>query len=587
MGLEDNKKIMDIFTGNKIYKVPPYQRDYSWKKSQIEDFWNDALDFFESGEDSYFFGPVVFVEEPKKSFVSIVDGQQRLTTLQLLICVIRDILYSNKEHKKAAKCDQYLVTRMEELPLLELNNNNNPFFSKFALKENTPENKIKDNETKKHSEIKLYDNYKRLYRKIKERFLKNQGIEKQNSNVYDFLTKILKGFRVFEITLDSPEKAFRLFATLNHRGLSLTTSDLIKNLIFMNSNESQHSSFHATWESIRDNLEDKNGFDQFLRHSFIAKYKYVTTQSLYNEVVDKNDSAEKVREYLDNLLTDSQIYSEIVSTKRDDTTGFYLKSLFKDLNNDSAQSVILNAHKFWKDNPKDIDKIIKICLDIFFRGKTIGGKAAGMIGKQFAKAAKLIASNVDFDVVIEELKLIDIPNHEFENAIKNNTFQDTIAKYLLKTIERFYLSNPTTETKGTISTVTLEHILPQKIEYEKNGNTIKTDWLNKESESYVSKNDHEKFVNRIGNLTLLHKLKNSELQNLSFEEKKKKYTTETGLEITQDLLDFTFWNVKTIEGRCGTLSQLAKEHWLTILNEDESEKKSEEDEQLDPEIDDE
>ena len=101
------------------------------------------------------------------------------------------------------------------------------------------------------------------------------------------------------------------------------------------------------------------------------------------------------------------------------------------------------------------------------------------------------------------------------------------------------------------------------------------------------KNDHEKFVNRIGNLTLLHKLKNSELQNLSFEEKKKKYTTETGLEITQDLLEFDFWNVETIEERCVTLSRLAKEHWHTILNDDESEKKSEEDEQLDPEIDDE
>lgn len=587
MGLEDNKKIMDVFTGTKIYKIPPYQRDYSWKKSQIDDFWNDAESFFDSGDDSYFFGPVVFVEEPKKNFISIVDGQQRLTTLQLLICVIRDILHSNKEFGKSTKCDGYLETRVEEDPALQLNNNNNPYFTKFALKVDTPENKLKNHKTKNHSETRLYENYNRIYKKIKERFLKNQDIEKQNSNVYNFLTKILKGFRVFEITLDSPEKAFRLFATLNHRGLSLTTSDLIKNLIFMNSNESQHSSFHATWESIKNNLDDKNGFDRFLRHSFIAKYKYVTTQSLYTEVVGRADSPEKVKEYLDNLLTDSQIYSEVVSTKRDDTTGFYLESLFKDLSNDSAQSVILNAYKFWNDkNPKDVDKIIKICLDVFFRGKTIGGKAAGTVGKQFAKAARLIATNANFDDVIEELKIIDIPNTEFKSIIQTGTFKNRNPKHLLKTLERFYISAPNTESKGTISTVTLEHILPQKIEYEKNGVTIKTDWLNKESKSYVSKEDHENIVDRIGNLTLLHKLTNSELQNLSFEDKKKKYANET-LDITKELSDTDFWNTTKILERCETISNLAIEYWPTILNDDEVKKISEEDDQLNPEIDDE
>ncbi len=280
---------------------------------------------------------------------------------------------------------------------------------------------------------------------------------------------------------------------------------------------------------------------------------------------------------MDNLLSDSLTYTKFIHTTSDDDTGYYLKSLFQDLKNDSAQSVILNAYTYWKENPKDIDKIIKICLDLFFRGKTIGGKAPGVVGKTFAKAAELIRTSKDFNDVRDELKKIDISNTVFEDSIREKDHPVNVAKYILKNYERNYL-NTERISKKVVDSITLEHIMPQSLTYTrgKSKEKIKTDWLNTESKSYVSETDHPRYLNRIGNLTLLHKLTNSELQNISFEEKRSKYKTESELNITMELANADFWNVEKIENRSTIIGGFVSEIWKTLLSDAESKKADEE-----------
>lgn len=586
MSLTDGKQLTVIFTSG-LYQIPPFQRDYSWKKPQIEDFWNDAIDIFDSNDSNYFFGPVVFIKNNQQEYASVVDGQQRLTTIQILICVIRDIINSNGSEKHATQLENFLYppTDVDKIiPTLQLNENNNPFFKKFILKRTDPgknfdvKKKIDDNKTTIPTEKLLYENYKRLYKMVKDRFLKS-GQKKQevNETLYRFITSMLESFRVFEIVLDNEDRAFRLFATLNQRGLALSTSDLVKNYIFMKSGVAQRHEFHEIWKKIVGNLDDKNELDDFLRHAWIAKYNYVTSQSLYKAITDKIQKPNEVNDYLENLLSDSSTYTKFVHTNSEDDTGYYLKSLFHDLKNDSAQSVILNAYKFWKENPKDIDNIIKICLDMFFRGKTIGGKAPGVVGKTFAKAAELIRTSKNFNEVSDELKRIDISNKEFKNSIGDKDHQVNIAKYILKNYERNFL-NTDRISKTIVDSITLEHIMPQSLTYTKgmSKEKIKTDWLNPESKSYVSEIDHPRYLNRIGNLTLLHKLTNSELQNMSFEEKKSKYETESQLDITMELANADFWNVESIESRSEIISDFVNEIWKTLLNDAETKKIDEE-----------
>ena len=579
MSLTDGRRLDELFASGQ-YQIPPFQRDYSWKKPQIEDFWNDAIDVHDSKISNYFFGPVVFIKNNKEDYTKIVDGQQRLTTVQILICVIRDILKSNGHDEYSNGLQNFLFPTTDVYkrnPTLQLNHNNNPFFKKFALTVMDPKEKIDSNKTTDPTEFRVYDNYKRLYKKVKERFFKSgQKDDDVNDTLFSFITNLLKSFRVFEIIVDNEDRAFRLFATLNQRGLDLSTSDLVKNYIFMKSDDSQRREFIEVWKKIIGNLDDKNELDDFLRHAWIANYSYVTSQALYKAITEKIQKPNEVNNYLETLLSDSSTYTKIVHTTRDDDTGYYLKSLFNDLKNDSAQSVILNAYKFWKENPKDIDKLVKTCLDVFFRGKTIGGKAPGLVGKQFAIASELIRTGNDLNSVKNELKKIDISDTEFENSIREKDHQVNIAKYILKNYERYYLTQKAS--KKVVDSITLEHIMPQSLTYTKGKSKeiIKTDWLNPKSKSHVSETDHQKYLNKIGNLTLLHKLTNSELQNISFEEKQAKYRTESDLDITKELANAESWNIDEIKKRSSIIASFVKHIWETLLSDEESKKISEE-----------
>ena len=586
MGIEDDKEIERIFSGSFLYTIPQYQRDYDWKKQQIKEFWDDIIDFYDnSSEKTYFLGPIVLVKVPNEKSMNIVDGQQRFTTIQILITVIRDILMENGDISRSETLNSYIFTRGDNFPFLTLNQNNNEYFRELIFdRSSKPMEKIakKPSETQ-HSKIRIHDNYKILYNSIKQRFLKGQTIENQNDNIYKFFQKIKYGLTFFEITLDSNEKAFRLFATLNNRGLKLRLSDLIKSMIFLKTNTSpeNHNSFNTTWEMIRKNLPDPNKFDEFLRHSYIAKYGFVTAQSLYSSVEKNVGNVEQVRKYLDELRVDSTIYHEIVNSQRDDTTGFYLKTLFNELNNDSAQPVILNAKKKWNKNQKNIDEITKICFNVFVRGKTIGGKPASVVGKNFAAAAQSILLDKSFEEVINELKGIDIPDESFRSTIQEAQFQELSAKVILKTIERFYDSQPGKENKAILSTITLEHILPQTI-VNKDGTV--TDWAKEGSESYFTESEHREYCNRIGNLTLLNKVKNSELKNLSFKEKVKKYKTEKEINLTKGLEEVERWTKEIIDQRSKTLSDMAKDIFETILSKSESKELSEKSDKDDTEI---
>ena len=564
MSLTDGRTLSEILSSGP-YKIPAFQRDYSWKKPQILEFWNDAVDVFDSKESSYFFGPVVFIKNDKMSYHRVVDGQQRLTSVEILISVIRDIFESNDSVRLATIMQNFLypITSIDHTdPILVLNENNNQFYKNVLLKPMDPDEKINQYKTKDPNELRLYENYKILYSKVKKKFLKSnkKGDKEENEKLFEFIRKILDSFKVYEIVVDSEDRAFRLFATLNQRGLDLGISDLVKNYIFMKSDKEHRDEFHGYWKKIIENLDDKNDLDDFLRHNWIASYDYVTLQSLYKVITEKIRSDKEVSSYLETLLEDSLIYNELVNGNRDDQTGDYLKSLFGELKNDSAQSVLINAHKFWKNNPKDIQILSKICLDVFFRGKTIGGKSPSEVGKCFAATANLIKIGKNLSEIKTELKKIDITDPDFQKSIQYDDHGSNIAKYLLKNIE-IHTKSLDHSTKTISSTVTLEHIMPKTI--------TNTDWSAENSKSFFNKNNHRKYLNRIGNLTLLHKVHNSELQNMSFDSKKMKYKTETDIDMTEKIADYPFWDMDEIEKRSENLSGDAVDIWSTLLDHED------------------
>jgi uncharacterized protein with ParB-like and HNH nuclease domain len=551
MGLNDNVKLKTLLISQQ-FKIPQFQRNYSWKKDQLVEFWDDACEAIDEHNTNYFFGPMVLIKNNDLSYFKVVDGQQRLTTVTILISIMKDIFEEIGDTYHYGKMENYLypVTGDGTDPTLELNENNDAFYRNCILSKMTPDEKLEKFKSTKVNEQNIFNSYKLLHQKIKAKF--NFSTAEDGQELFDFIDKILDSFRIYEIIVESEEQAFKLFATLNQRGLDLSISDLIKNHIFSKSESSHRDRNHKTWKDIVDTLADNKNMDVFLRHHWIAHHEKVTQQKLFTEITKYVNNNDDVRKYLDSLLKSCKIYSELIGDNKNPIISDNFSDLFESLKNDSAQPLFLMAFTHWGIDSKDIEELSKICLDVHFRGKTIGNRAASEMVNTFAKAAKEIRKEkANLSKVKNILKEIDISDSEFKSTIKDGEIKSNIAKYLLKNIE---INRETLHpVKKVDPRVTLEHVLPQ---------TMTDSWS-----KIFDEPTQRKYLNRIGNLTLLHGIPNSELQNKSFDEKKSIYAKQNDLTITKEISAYEKWGIEEIENRCSDFSDDAATIWKTILDE--------------------
>lgn len=539
-----------IFFSGKHYEIPQFQRDYSWTKDQITEFWEDAKNVYDENVEDYFFGPMVLIKKNTDEPLRIVDGQQRTITLTILMILIRDICRSEGNEKDAMKIESLLqfeeIGSTEVQPALILNQSNNTYFLESIFPYDSPTNKIKIGNPVVKTNEKILDAYKKLYEFIKIKFKIQESQE-----IAKFLQSILKRFEVMEIVVDNEQYAYRIFATLNQRGLDLSIADLVKNYLLEIGGQRNMNSNHTRWKEIVNKLESAK-LDVFLRHHWMAHHGYVSTQKLYDKITKNIKTSNDVLHFLQKLDGDCILYQHLKYPSPDfwgkEDTVHDVKALFQDLKNDSAQPLFLMADKKW--DRKDVQKLPKICLNIHFRAKTLGTRSASDMVHKFVESAIIVQNGGDLEKVKEVLKELDISNEQFKSQVYLQDFSGSIAKHLLSKIEdKKFVLNPS---KHTNTETTLEHILPQ---------TMSDDW-----KKVFSNEDQEKYLNRIGNLTLIHLIPNSEMQNKSFEEKKRIYKTQKDIEITKTLSEEPKWDVEAIEKRSKDFAGDAVDIWTSLID---------------------
>jgi uncharacterized protein with ParB-like and HNH nuclease domain len=560
------------------YEIPQFQRNYSWEKEHVEDFWNDAWDTINENNNNYYFGPMILVKTNQSSTFKIVDGQQRITTLSILISVIRDIATKTGNIDVHANTIMYLMNSLKRIPSLKLNNNNNEYYKDFILRDMDPEEKIKLRTTNQY-EKNLYNSYKLLFVKIKEQYLgdKKKKFSTEHKDltfdIEDFLAKVLFNFKIFKIILIDEDEASKLFATINARGLNLSISDLIKNYIFSKSTKEHQESNQEVWQYVVNTLGENIKMDKYLQHHFICWKQNVKEQKLYSSIEKEIRNPTNVKDYLKSLKHHCKIYSNMMSSNETQFVNKHLKELFLDLQNDSAQPFILNAIEKWGKTSKEVDEISKICLDIHFRAKTIGGRSAKEIVDAFAEAAESIRGLppliknvkeivdgketivkkeilVDISYIRKIFHQIDFTDTEFLELLKIKDFSAKNAKYFLSKIERHRPAASGTAGKTVDRTITLEHIMPQ--------NENADGWEH-------MKEQHDEFLWKIGNLTLLHTTPNSSEKDNPFEKKKKAYAGSDML-ITKYLEKKDDWDDVEISSRSKDLASDAPVIWKTLKN---------------------
>ncbi|BAW36546.1 rloF like protein [Helicobacter pylori] len=469
----------------------------------------------------------------------IIDGQQRLTTITLLLTALRNHLSDEVKRKEIE--DHYLI------------NSDKDGDKKFRLILS---------ESDKDTLLSLIDKDRRKpsepSSKIVENFKLFEEWIRKNTNQLETIFKGLEKLMIVEIALEKGKDDPQLiFESMNSKGMELTQTDLIRNYIVMETEiEKQEGFYNKYWRAMEEEFkQDKKWFDRFVRHYLTIKTKEIP--NINKVYVALKDYRQKEGIGIEDLLKDLQKYCKyfcrIVFKKEADKDLNKALGFLVDLEMDVVYPLLLELYSDYSDgvlSKADFIPIIALIESYLCRRRVCGIFSSGL-NKLFASFTKHIQKDEYFKSLKAHFGYLT-NNQRFPN---NDEFKDcfiTIDFYKFKKREYFFERLENFDTKEPINTkgLTVEHIMPQKLTEE---------WERDLGENFQE--IHDKYLHTIGNLTLTGY--NTEYSNKSFQEKRgmEKGFKNSPLRLNQDLRDLKSFGEEEIKKRANVLADLALKIW--------------------------
>lgn len=556
-GFELAKPVIgDILTSQKPYIVPAYQRDYSWDKDEVEDFWKDLIKCKE--QKSYFFGSMVFKAEKEDKNITIIDGQQRLATITILLSAIRDLLFENDAKKDYLRINEhYIIKEYEgetEVKTLTLNLINREYF--YYCIQLLPDDKNKKKFTdypKTEKTNKLIRNAYEFFKGELSKLISAKSSKEKIQLLNELVTHIRTTLTVITITVDTEEEAYLIFETINDRGLELSVADLFKNyLIRKAKSEEDRQEIISMWKVVSTLLDDK--LRAFLRHYWVSKKGEITERKLFGELTkhietDKIDVKNFVKEIKDEATNYNSIYNpEDGSWQDKEITNLILE--FNILSAKQCLPLLMSGLKMFDE--KEFKNLLKSITNFTFRYSTICNKHNNILEAKYSDTAIQIRNGgiKDTQQAMKNLKSIYPEDDEFIKSFSNKSADGKLARYILTKIEEKNAKYPAE--KPNYKTCNLEHILPQSPDKE---------WKKYFKEKKVEDEEIEEITYKIGNLTLLDVDMNRQAKNLFFTKKRDQYYKKSILWLNEPIKSIKEWNKKVIESRQEALAKLANKIW--------------------------
>ena len=530
-----------IGTNKVLFRIPVYQRNYDWSESNCNRLLDDIYGIMQSG-DKHFLGTIVFMAAKSGGFALqeyiIIDGQQRLTTLMLILKALSVVAESVGDDCYHEIEEQYLHNKYcdEEfkVKLKPIKSDNNQFLLLL-------EDKIDEMDEDTH----IYHNFMLC----KERFERwaEKGINP--SHVLDALTKL----EIVEIVLtkgeDDPQV---IFESINSTGLELSNADLIRNYLLMNADD-QEKLYENYWLYIEKTLRNKMDYSNldafFMQYIVYKTSKPVNSRQLYNSFVKLFKDSGYSQE---NILKELRYYAEIFgafvygSDKYSDRINKLLYRL-RVLNQTTCYPFLLHVFDDYHQGvitEETVEKILQFILAYLLRRMVCGvpsNTLRGLFTYLYNRIFK-VASNKQkyYETLNKFLFTVSskdvIPSAaEFERALqKTNIYgNNALCRFLLLDIE-----NGDGKEILQAENLTIEHIMPQ---------TLSADW------SHIRPEEHEEYLHTLGNLSVTGY--NSELSNKSFAEKQDIIRENSkAVILNSDVLDKESWNVADIQARAKRLA---------------------------------
>ncbi len=525
------------------FVIPIYQRLYSWEKEQCKQLWDDIIKI--GGDDKmngHFIGSILYVLDGIKhsdNTLLIIDGQQRLTTITLLLIALKDHL--NDEVKRKEIENHYLINSDEK--------GDKKF--RLILSESDKDTLLSliDKDRRKPSEpsLKIVENFK----------LFEEWISK-NTDKLGTIFKGLEKLTIVWIALkkekDDPQL---IFESMNSKGIELTQTDLIRNYIIMETEiEKQEGFYNKYWRVIEEEFkQNKKSFDRFVRHYLTIKTGEIP--NINKVYVAFKDYQQKEGIGIEDLLKDLQKYCgyfcQIVFKKEADKDLNKALGFLVDLEMDVIYPLLLELYSDYSDgvlSKDDFRRSIDLIESYLCRRAVCGIPSTGL-NKFFASFTKHIQKDEYFKSLKVHFGSLTnnqrFPNNdEFKKLFITIDFYNFKKnKYFFERLENF--GKEPVNTKG----LTIEHIMPQELTEE---------WERDLGENFQE--IHNKYLHTIGNLTLTGY--NPEYSNKSFQEKRgmEKGFKDSPLRLNQGLRDLKSFGEEEIKKRANDLADLALKIWI-------------------------
>ncbi|MFR7873446.1 DUF4268 domain-containing protein [Peptoniphilus sp. HMSC062D09] len=538
---------------NNRYVIPVYQRRYDWKIENCKQLYDDLLRLTKN-KGTHFFGSIVSDVKGGGAITEfhIIDGQQRLTTVTLLLLALAKLVEEGEVKSNEIDLRDQIMERF--------------VISKWANKDN----RIKLIPVKRDRQA-LYN----LIFEDKEDYIENSNLTinfkyfydrlKKDSAIIDEIYFAIQRLQVISITLDRDDDAQLIFESLNSTGLALSEGDKIRNFILMNLPLNiQNDYFEKYWIKIEDLTNKK--IDNFVRNYLSIKTSSTPTMAkVYFEFKDyvnrHNDTLEKL---LEDMLRYSKFYKKLLDGKSDFNNKALDASMFNFMKMEITVTEpffmeVLSLNDEGKLSLNDLIGVYETIENYLFR-RNICGVATNALNKIFLNLNKdIIRYDGSTDNYVDKLKYNLINKKDSARFPKDEEFYENFYNkevYLMRGRFKNYLFNKienfkTVETKDIYNhldegTYSIEHIMPQK---------LNDDWFEDLGDN--AEEIHEKWLHKLGNLTITGY--NSDMGNSSFEKKRegRHGFKKSGIRMNQDLALLDSWEEDEIEKRHRDLLDLA------------------------------
>lgn len=517
-------RIRDVLFADYAYRVPRYQRPYTWDDDQVTEFWSDLM----VNDSSAFIGSLIFNYEDfgTSGIIDIIDGQQRLLTITVFAAVLRDVAKTLDEATAALiqRKDIAFEDRITGKHTYRIipGDQTREYFEKHIQ---DFQSEIRGSAPANEEQRRIKKNYLFFRERVEDEI--SRFFSKDDKLAYlGRLRARIGDLTAIKIQISSEDEAYEIFETTNARGVDLSVGDLLKNLIFKKLPPDEDRDFaRDRWQEIIDLVEATNTeLRKFVRHYWVSRHASITEKRLFREI--KKETAD-YNLLLDDIWESADLYHKILEgTDRDWTRYKHGARMYRSaralrvMNVSQCNVIFLAILRNIDKMGTDPSRIFGLVENFSFKYHVVCKLPSNKVEKLYARYAraiedgvrgessKYVSGRVQSSLSELEGELKDLlPERaffisEFRDIACRNTEQSRrIVKYILGKIDASL--RQTKEELVDFENVNIEHLLPQKPGRE---------WG-------LKAKDVKDYVNRLGNLTLLDRRINSIAGNKSMREK--------------------------------------------------------------------